>query len=79
MRVEIIPKRMISRHRLVVFLIAVVSFFAKYLTAFLIFESFIDGYMLITSTEDIVTLSLFIFSSSNLSFRLDAWTMETRY
>ena len=61
-----------------VFLVAVVSFLENNLTAFLIVESFIDGYMLIASTDTIVTLSLFTFSSSSLSFMSDAWTMDTR-
>ena len=72
---ELIPKRMSSRHRLMVFLVAAVSFLAKNLTSFLIVGSFIDGYMLIASTDAIVTLSLFIFISSSLSFRSDAWTI----
>ena len=62
MRVELIPKRMSSRHRLVVFLVSAVSFLAKNPTAFLIVEIFIDGYMLIASTDAIVTSSLFIYS-----------------
>ena len=78
MRVELITKRTSSRHRLMVFLAVAVSFLAKNLTAFLIVESLIDRYILIASTDTIVTSSLFIFSSLSLSFRLDAWTMETR-
>ena len=52
-----------------VFLVATVSFIAQNITAFLIVESFIEGYMLIASTDAIVTLSLFTSSSSDLSFR----------
>ena len=37
---------------------------------------FIDGYMLIASTDDIVTSSLFNPISSSVSFRSEAWTME---
>ena len=61
-----------------VFLVAAVSFLAKNITAFLIVESFIDGYMLIASTDAIVASSLFTFSSSSHSFRSDDSTMETR-
>ena len=73
---KIIPKRIISGHRLMFFLVAMVSFLAKNLTDFLIFESFIDGYMLIESIEDIVTSYCFIFSSSSVYCSYDAWTME---
>ena len=65
---ELITNRMSSRHRLMVFLVAEASFIANNLTAFLIVESLIDGYMLIASTDDIVTLSLFTYSSSSLYF-----------
>ena len=75
MRVELIPKRMSYRHRVMVLLVDAVSFLANNLTYMLILESFIDGYMLIASTDAIITLSLFIFSSSSLSYRLDAWTV----
>ena len=51
-----------------VFLVASVSFLAKNLTSFLIVDSFIDKYMLIAPIDAIVTLSLFNFSSSSLSF-----------
>ena len=67
--VELIPKQMSSRHRLTVFLAAAVSFLAKNITTFLIFESLIYGYMLIVSTDAIFTSSIFIFSYSSLSFR----------
>ena len=77
MRVELIPKRIISRHRLTVFLVAAVSFLVNNFTAFLIVDSFIDEYMLIASTGAIVTLYICIFSSSSLYVRSDAWTMET--
>ena len=72
---ELIPKRISSRHRLTFFLVVAVSFIAKNLTEFLIVESFIEGYMLIASTDAIVTLSLFTSSSPSLSFRSDAWTI----
>ena len=52
-----------------VVLVADVSFLAKNLTDFLIVESLIDWYMFIESTGAAITLSLFIFSSSSLSFR----------
>ena len=45
MRVEIILKKMSFRHRLMVFLVATVSFLAKNFTAFMIVESLIYGYM----------------------------------
>ena len=54
------------------------KFLAKYLTAFLIFVSLIYGCMLIASTDAIVTSFLFTPNSSSLSFRLEAWTMESR-
>ena len=59
-------------------LVSEVSFLEKNLTSFLIVESFIYGYILIASPNAIVTSSNFIFVYSILSFRLDAWTMETR-
>ena len=68
---------MSSRQRLVLLLVAAVSFIAKNLTSFLTVASFIEGYILIASTDDIVTPSLFISNYLSLSFRLDAWTMET--
>ena len=64
---------MSSRHKLIVFLVAAVSFLTKNLTTFLIVESFIEGCILIASTDDIVSLSLFTSSSSSLSFRSYAW------
>ena len=45
------------------------DFLANYLTTFLIVASFIDGYMLIASTDTIVTSSLFTTNSLSLSFR----------
>ena len=78
MRVELILERMSSIHMLIIFLVTAVCFLANNLTDFLIFESFIDRYMLVVLTYTIVTLSLFIFSSSSLSFNSDAWMMETR-
>ena len=75
---EFIPKQMSSRHRLIVFLVAVVNFLEKNLTAFLIVESLIEGYMLKALTEAFVILSLFNYSSSSFPFRSDAWTMEKR-
>ena len=61
-----------------VLLVAAVSFLAKNPTAFLIIESFIGGYMLIESTDTIVTLSLFTSIYSSIYFRSDTLTMETR-
>ena len=69
---ELIPKRMSSRHKLIVFLVAAVSFLAKNLNTFLTVESFIKGCMLIAPNNNIVTLSIFNSSSSSLSFRSDA-------
>ena len=65
---ELITNRMSSMHRLMVLLVAEASFIANNLTAFLIDEILIEGYMLIASTDDIVTLSLFTYSSSSLYF-----------
>ena len=75
---DLIPKRMSSRHILMVLLVAAVIFLAKNLTAFFIVESFIEGYMLIASNEATINLSLFTSSFLSLSFRSDAWTMEAR-
>ena len=75
---EFSPKRMISRHRLMFFLVDMVGSLAKNLTAFLIFESLIEGYILKASTDAIVTSYFFTSFFSSLSFRSDAWTMETR-
>ena len=61
-----------------ILLVAAVSFLAKNLTEFLIFESLIEGYMLIESTDAIVTSSLFTSSSSSLSLRSDDWTIGAR-
>ena len=74
---ELIPKWMSSRQKLRVFLVSLVIFLAKYLTYFLIVASLIDGYMLIASTDAIVTSSIFTSNSSSLSFRSVAWTMES--
>ena len=52
---ELIPKQMSSRHKLMVLLVTAVSFLAKNLTIFLTVESFIKGCMLIASTNNIVT------------------------
>ena len=49
-----------------VFLVYLVSFIAKYLTAFFIVASLIDGYILIASIDAIVTSSLFTSNSSIL-------------
>ena len=76
MSVELIPKWMRSKQRLIVFLVSLVSFLAKYLIAFLIVASFIDGHMLIASTYVIVPPSLFNPISSSVSSRLESWTME---
>ena len=69
---------MSSRQRLIVLLFAAVIFLAKHFTTFLTVGSLIEGYMLIVSTDAIVNSSLFNSSSSSISFRSDAWTMETR-
>ena len=61
-----------------VFLVSEVSVLAKNLTTFLIVASLMDGNILIASNDAIFTSYLFIFNYSSLSFRLDAWTMETR-
>ena len=75
---ELIHFGMSSRHILIDFLIAVVSVLANNLTALLIVASFMEAYMLIASTEAIVTASLTKFFSSNLSYRSEAWTIEKR-
>ena len=69
---QLIPNWMSSRQRLIDFLVSAVIFLAKYLTAFLIVEIFMDGYMLIASTDVVFNLSLFTFNSSSLYFRLEA-------
>ena len=46
---ELIPKRMRSRHILTVFLLAAVSFIVNNTTDFLIVESLIEGYMFIVN------------------------------
>ena len=61
---------------MVLLLVAAVSFIAKNLTSFLTVASFTEGYILIASTDDIVTLSLFISNYSIISFRFDAWRMD---
>ena len=63
---------------LILFLVYAVSPLVKNLTAFLIVESFIEGYMLIASTDAIVTPYVFIFNSSILFCRSYAWTMVRR-
>ena len=73
---DIILKCMSSKKRLIVFLVSLLSFLAKNLTAFLIVASFIDGYMLIASTDAIVNSSIYNPSSSSRSFQSEAWTME---
>ena len=75
---DLIPEWRSSRKRLMVFLVSLVSFIAKYLTAFLIVASLIYGYMVIEPTDSIVTSSLFTPNYSSLSFRSEAWTMESR-
>ena len=75
---EITPKRESSRHRLIAFLFAAVNFLANDLTDSCIVDIPIEGYTLIASNDDIVTSSIFTYSSSSLSFRLDDWVMETR-
>ena len=61
-----------------VFLIAVVSFLANNLTAFLIVVILVEGHVLIASTEAIIIPSLFYYNFSSLYFKSDAWIMETR-
>ena len=75
---DIIPKWIRSKQSLIVFLVYMVIILAKYLTAFLIVANFNDRYMLIASTDDIVTSSLFNPISLSVSFRSEAWTMEFR-
>ena len=75
---ELIPKHMSSRHRLILLLVAAVIFLAKNLTDFLIVASLIERYMLTACTSDIVTVSLFNSNYSSISFSLDACTMATR-
>ena len=48
-----------SKQRLIVSLVSLVSVLAKYLTAFLIVASLIEGYILITSTDAIFISSFF--------------------
>ena len=76
-KVELIPNCMRSNHRLIVFLVAAVIPLEKNITAFLIVASFIEGYILTSSTDAIVALYLFISNYSILSFRSDAWKMMT--
>ena len=78
MRVELITNWMRSKHRLIVFLVSLVSFLAKNLTAFFILASMIEGYILIASTDAIIASYFFNTVSSSVSFRSDTWTMELR-
>ena len=48
------------------------------ITAFFIVASLVDGYILIVSTDVIVTSYFFNTVSSSVSFRSDTWTMELR-
>ena len=59
---------MSSSNKSTIFLVAAVSFLANNITALLIVDSFIIGYTIIESNDDIVTLSLSTFISSSLSF-----------
>ena len=54
---ELTPNRMNSRKILMVFLVATVSFLKNNLTDFLIVDCLIEGYVLIASTDAIVTSS----------------------
>ena len=54
---ELTPNRMNSRKILMVFLVATVSFLKNNLTDFLIVDGLIEGYVLIASTDAIVTSS----------------------
>ena len=76
MRVGLIQNWMISKQRLIVSLVSLVSILSKYLTAFLIVASLIKGYILIASTEAIVTYSFFNPIYSSVSLRSEAWTLE---
>ena len=58
------PKADEIKNRLIFFLVAVFIFLEKNITAFLIVESFIDGYILTESTDAIVTLLLLILATS---------------
>ena len=64
-----------SKQRVIVFLASLVRFLAKNITTFFIVASFIDGYVFIASTDAIVTYCYLNRNYSNVSFRLDAWTM----
>ena len=75
---DLIQKRMSSRHKLMVFLVAGVSVLENNITNYLIVDSFINGYMLTASTDTIFTSCLFTFRSSSISFRSGTWTIETR-
>ena len=55
---------MVSRKRFIVFFVALVIFLEKIITAFLIVEGLIGGYMLTASTDAIVTLLLLIPATS---------------
>ena len=74
---ELIPKKIRSIHRLMVFLISAVIFLEKNLTGIFIVDICIEGYMLIASTDTNVTSSFFNFGSSSLSFRSNVWAIET--
>ena len=74
---ELIPKQMRSNHRLIVFLVAVVTLLENNPNTFLIVMSLIEGYILAASTYDFVTTSILISNFSRLSFRSDACTMVT--
>ena len=65
------------RHKLMVFLVAAVSFLGDNITDFFIVVILIDRYTIIASNESIFTSSIFIFGSSSIYLRMDAWTMET--
>ena len=78
MRVDLTPNWMRSKQRLIFFLVSLVSFLVKNLTAFFIVASLIDGYILIASTDAIVTSYFFNPISSSVSFRSEAWKMELR-
>ena len=61
-----------------VFFIAAVIFIGNIISSFLSFDSLIEDYMIIASTDGISTLSIFNSISSSISFRSDAWTIKTR-
>ena len=60
---------MVSKHRLIVFLVTTVSTFKKYLTVFFIVAILMGGYIFIAWIDDKVTLSILMPISSKFPFR----------